>query len=171
MKRVLLAVCLGALACGGGNPPDDTQNPPDSGTPVGTAVPGSPTAVTATPQSQQALVSWSAPSDTGGGIASYTITSSPAGSLRTVEGSVTSTWMPDLVNGTAYTFRVVATNSLGSSAPSGASPAITPLGLPGTPHDLIATRGNGSVTLSFTPPSDTGGEPITGYVATANPGG
>ena len=41
----------------------------------------------------------------------------------------------------------------------------------GAPTGVVAVGGNGEVTLSFTVPGSNGGSPITGYTATASPGG
>jgi fibronectin type III domain protein/IPT/TIG domain-containing protein/List-Bact-rpt repeat protein len=38
---------------------------------------------------------------------------------------------------------------------------------PGPPTNVTAVAGNGSVTVSWTPPADNGGSPITGYVVTS----
>ncbi|HEX4934868.1 MAG TPA: fibronectin type III domain-containing protein, partial [Gemmatimonadaceae bacterium] len=45
------------------------------------------------------------------------------------------------------------------------------IALPGAPQVGAATAGNGSATVSFSPPADDGGAPITGYTVTASPGG
>src|SRR5207253_1294540 len=76
-----------------------------------------------------------------------------------------------LTNGTSYTFTVTATNAVGTSAASAASNAVIPATVPGPPTGATATRGNGSATVSWTAPVDTGGTPGTGYTVTASPGG
>ena len=43
--------------------------------------------------------------------------------------------------------------------------------VPGAPTGLVATPGNAQVALAWTAPASTGGSPITGYTATASPGG
>jgi hypothetical protein len=43
-------------------------------------------------------------------------------------------------------------------------------GLPWAPYNLSATPGNGQATVSFSPPSDDGGNPITSYTITSSPG-
>lgn len=48
------------------------------------------------------------------------------------------------------------------------TPAIAP---PGAPTIGTATAGNAQATVTFTPPGDTGGGPITNYRATSSPGG
>jgi hypothetical protein len=46
-----------------------------------------------------------------------------------------------------------------------------PAVVPGAPTGVAATPGNASASVAFTPPTVTGGAPITGYVVTASPGG
>lgn len=42
---------------------------------------------------------------------------------------------------------------------------------PGAPTNVIASPGNSSATVAFTPPTSTGGASISGYTATSSPGG
>jgi arylsulfatase A-like enzyme len=46
-----------------------------------------------------------------------------------------------------------------------------PASVPGAPTGVSAVAGDGSAQVSWTPPVDTGGSPITGYTVTASPGG
>ena len=48
---------------------------------------------------------------------------------------------------------------------------MTPVTVPDVPTGVAATRGNGEVLVSWTAPADTGGLPITGYVAISDPDG
>jgi len=98
-------------------------------TPTGPTAPGAPTAVTALPASQSAQVSWTAPTDDGGGtISGYTVTPYLGTAAQTpvnVSGA-TSTTVGGLANGSAYTFKVTATNAAGPGPASAASAAVTP---------------------------------------------
>jgi hypothetical protein len=94
---------------------------------VNAVLPGIPTMGTATAGSAQASVAFTAPSFTGGvAITSYTVTSNPGGA--TASGSSSPITVTGLSNGTSYTFTVKATNSVGTSSPSAASGAVTPMG-------------------------------------------
>lgn len=135
------------------------------------AAPGAPTGVSAVRGNTQVAVSWSAPSSDGGSaITGYTVTASPGGATLTVGNVLTGT-VTGLTNGTAYTFTVHATNSLGSSAESSASAAVTPSTTPSAPLDVSAVAGVSQASVLWDAPSTNGGAAITGYVVTASPGG
>jgi galactose oxidase-like protein/fibronectin type III domain protein/Kelch motif protein len=98
-------------------------------------VPTAPTGVTASPLDTGAGVSWAAPSNGGSPITSYTVTpyiGSVAQPATVVSGSPapTSANITGLTNGTSYTFRVTATNAIGSSPASAPSNAVTPSAAP-----------------------------------------
>jgi hypothetical protein len=150
------------------------------------SAPAAPTGVTATAGDASATVSWTAPADGGSPITSYTVTpyvGSTAQSPTTVSGTppTTSATVTGLTNGTAYTFKVTATNSAGTSPASAASNTVTPAPLtcstctlwPSSAAPTTADAGDGAsveVGVKFT--SDVGGT-ITGvrfYKSAANTG-
>ena len=69
--------------------------------------------------------------------------------------------MTGLTPGQKYTFEVRAVNQFGAG-PFGVSNEITAAGTPNAPTALVATRGNGSASLSWTPGADNSSA-ITGY--------
>ncbi len=91
---------------------------------VAATKPGAPTNVSATSNgNQQSVISWSAPSSNGGAaITGYTVTANTGATCTT---SGTSCTISSLSNGTAYTFTVVATNSVGNSVASSSASATT----------------------------------------------
>jgi uncharacterized protein (TIGR02145 family) len=107
--------------------------------------PGPPTIGTATAGDAQATVAFTAPaSDGGAAITTYTATSSPGNITGTVtqagSGTITVT---GLTNGTAYTFTVTATNSVGTGVASAASNSVTPVAasLPPSSTDVTSPTG------------------------------
>jgi hypothetical protein len=79
-----------------------------------------------------------------------------------------------LTNGTTYRFTVTAANAVSSgpaSATSGPVTPFSPTAAPGAPTGVTARAGNANAVVSFTPPSFTGGSPISGYTVVSSPGG
>ena len=110
-----------------------------------TVAPGAPSSVVATSGVAQASVAFTAPSSTGGAsITSYTVTSSPGG--FTASGASSPIVVTGLTNGTAYTFTVTATNSVGTGIASGASSSTTPLS-----SQLITFVDPGTISFGTTP--------------------
>ncbi|VEF24166.1 Putative Ig domain [Shewanella baltica] len=90
--------------------------------------PYAPTIGAATAGIGQASVAFSAPANNGGAaITGYTVTSNPDGISAGGNGFTTSPiTVTGLTNGTAYTFTVTATNTIGTSSASGASNSVIP---------------------------------------------
>jgi len=135
--------------------------------------PGPPTDVVAVPGSLQALVTFLPPaSDGGSGITGFTVSSNPPGGVDSIAGSTDlSHLITNLVNGTAYTFTVRATNVHGEGDPSVPSEPVTPATVPGAPTAVVATGWHRSATVAFAAPGSNGGSAITGYTVTSAPAG
>lgn len=102
-----------------------TTTPPPSAT-----APSAPLDVSATAGNGEVSVSWSAPNDGGSPVVSYTVTPYVSGTAQASEefsSTATTELLTGLANGTTYTFTIVATNAVGSSPPSPASNAVTPI--------------------------------------------
>jgi hypothetical protein len=150
----------------------------NSVTPTGAVAPGAPTGVSAQGDTKSALVSWSAPSSDGGSaITGYTVTPFVGTTAQTptqVGASTTSTRITGLTNGTSYTFKVAATNAVGTGASSAASNAVTPepsiFDLRTPP--VVDSGDTGSVVLGVKFRSDVAGSVIgiRFYKAAANTG-
>ena len=132
--------------------------------------PGAPTIGTATGGNASASVSWTAPASNGGSpVTGYVVTPYIAGTAQTAQtfnSTATTETVTGLTNGTAYTFKVAAINSVGTGAQSAASNSVTPATTPGAPTIGTATPGNVSASLTWTAPASNGGAAITGYTVT-----
>jgi hypothetical protein len=99
-------------------------------TPAAAVAPAAPTNVRATPATASARVTWDASAIDGDSpITGQTVTPYVGSTAQTpvqVGPSATSTTVSDLTNGTSYTFKVTATNAVGTSPPSAASNAAIP---------------------------------------------
>ena len=130
--------------------------------------PSAPAAPTGTYGDGQVSLSWTAPSNGGATITDYEIDySSDSGTTWTTfadgTSATTSATVTGLTNGTAYTFRIRAINSAGTSASSSASTAVTPKAVTSAPTSVTGTFGNAQVALSWTAPSTDNGSAITDY--------
>jgi hypothetical protein len=135
--------------------------------------PGEPSNVVADPGDGLAIVSWNAPTLTGGApITSYTVQYALNGGSWTTFGTSTSTSLTvtGLNNGSGnnYTFRVAATNSAGTGSYSAASSSINTdasyATTPGVPTNITGIAGNTKVLLNWVAPSNIGKSVLTDYV-------
>jgi len=152
---------------------DSTESDPLNGTPL--SVPSAPTNVQVTRVFDGITVTWTAPTLNGGAaITDYTVTGSP----NDASGAVTCSWttgdgaltcdLTGVSNTANYSIVVVATNSVGDSAPS-ASASTNGYSAPGAPTISAITPGNTTLTLSITP-GTTGGLSRTDYVYSLDDG-
>ena len=137
------------------------------GQPAGTT-PGRPANVRAKAGNAQATVSFKLPRNGGGPITVCTVTSKPGGLRHTGAGSPIN--VSGLTNGTAYTFRVTATNAVGTGKASEPSNQVTPATLPDAPTIGTAVAGNADAKVSFSAPASNGGTHITSYTVTSSTG-
>lgn len=120
-------------------------------TPTAPTVPSAPTITGTTAGDGEVTITFTAPTSDGGStILSYTVTSTPDSLTETVSYPATSITISGLVNHTAYTFTLVATNAVGDSPSSNTSASTTPLPV-GTMTTSFTTVG----TTSWTAPATT----------------
>ena len=105
-------------------------------------------------------LSFATPNDNGSPITSYKVYRTVSGStsvFATVSASTGPLDITGLTRGTSYTFSVSAVNGAGEAPSRSNSATETPAALePDQVTDLATTAGYGSITLSFTAPSDNG---------------
>ena len=108
-------------------------------------VPGAPVIGLAAAGNSQATIAFTeSASDGGAAISAYTATSSPGAFTGTCAAPCASIIVAGLANGTAYTFRVRATNAVGTAPASAASNSVTP-----EAGDLFDLNGDGNADLVF----------------------
>lgn len=121
-------------------------------------LPGAPTITSADAGALQASISFTNASSTGGPITGYTVDCNGVANTGTTSPIIVS----GLTAGTTYSCTVTAQNAAGSG-PASAPASVTPYTSPGAPTIDSAVPGNGTITISFSPPANDGGNPITGY--------
>jgi hypothetical protein len=138
---------------------------------VPSKAPTAPTNVAATASPGKATVKWAAATPNGTPIIRYTAISTPGGKTCTpAKVTAVSCTVSTLTDGTAYVFRVDATNSYGTGPLSTPSNAVIPYSSPLAAPVLTASSvTNQFITVSWNdvPPATDGGEAITRYVVNA----
>lgn len=125
------------------------------------STPGLPTVSAPVAAANQITLNWTAPTNTGGlAITGYTI-SDGASINKTAAASASSIVISNVSAATPYTFKIKATNSLGSTSWVN-FPTVNSLGKPAVPGTPTALASGTSLAVSWAAPSN-GGSPITGY--------
>jgi hypothetical protein len=125
---------------------------------------GAPTGVHAALDGADLMLTWTPPTNTGGQtITGYQI-SAASGVIDTVGATAVSAVVSGLTPGAKYSFTVAALSAEGTGASSTAVSATFPAVAPGTPVGVAAAAGIKDVTVSWSPPTSTGGDPISGYI-------
>ena len=134
--------------------------------------PGAPRSVVAEPGDASISVTWAAAGNGGSAVTAYRVQWRANNGVFvdsdpqvTVGGREQSRRITRLANGTVYFVQVMATNDVGDgpwSLPASAAPE-TAATSPGPPGSVAAVRGDGSVTVTWAAPTDTGGSEITRY--------
>ena len=129
-----------------------------------------PTNVNAVAGNSSATISWDNPPLLDlTNLEGYTVTGIPNGSCSTTGNNCI---INGLVNGTSYTFSVVADYSAGnSSEPSASTSPIVPASPPSPPLSVVATATSGEAAITWQEPASNGGSSITSYTVTSSPGG
>ena len=143
---------------------------------VGASVPAAPTGVLASAGNASANVSWTAPASNGSSITQYTVTPFVGTTAQTptvVAGAppATSATVTGLANGTTYTFKVTATNGVGTGVASAASNAVTPSVPPAPPAITSAAQATFVAGAGGTATVTTTGVPVPALSSGALPTG
>jgi titin len=129
------------------------------------AVLGPPASIRAVPSNSNISLSWAAPENTGGSpVTSYKIYRGTSSAMLVLLRIVSETDYQDtgLTNGQAYFYKISSVNMVGEGSQSAAVSA-TPFYTPSAPLSLIATGGNGGVSLGWSAPFSNGGASILRY--------
>jgi titin len=126
-------------------------------------VPGAPVINAVTVGNTIIDISFGAPISNGGNtITNYWYSFYPDSSYNLIGPSPTTYTVSRLTNGTTYTIYLKASNAAGNTVTASSVTAI-PKTFPRAPIITSSTPGNSSITISFSDPSDNGGNAITGY--------
>lgn len=127
------------------------------------SAPTAPTALAPTPGDGSASISFTEPADNGGRvITKYQYSIDNGTHWNDADPGVTSpVSISGLTNGTSYSIKLRAVNTIGSGAASSAVSA-TPRSTPAAPTSVVATAADGGASISFTAGAN-GGAEITKY--------
>ena len=140
---------------------------PDSLPAIPAQRPDRPAQPTVVSGNARVTVSFTTPAGNGFPVTSFNArcASSDGGITASHVGFASPIIVTGLTNAKTYTCTVSATNQLGAGPPSMPSVAVIPATIPAAPFMKVATSGNASLHVVFTP-NGNNGRPITGYTAT-----
>ena len=138
---------------------------------VPATAPSSPTSLVATPGNGSVSIEFTAGATGGSEITNYKYSTDNGASwtTRSPEETTSPLLIEGLTNGTPYTIKLRAVNSVGDGTAS-AAVSSTPRTTPSAPTGLVATAGDGSASIAFTA-GETGGSAITNYKYSIDDGG
>lgn len=116
-----------------------------------TTVPATPTGLTATAGNASVTLNWNA-NAAGDNVINYNVYRTDTAPVWASPTTNSFTNSDQVTNGTQYCYQVSAVNAAGESAKSAqvcATPSGTTLTIPSTPTGLVATPGNGQVSLQW----------------------
>jgi PKD repeat protein len=148
---------------------DAGASPPSNATAAVTPAgkPLAPSSAHATAGNHRATVSWSAAKPNGSPITGYVVTTLPGGHTTNVGATATSRLIKGLDNGTAYHFRVAATNAVGTGG-SRQTNVVRPAGYPHKVVGVHATAKQRSAVVTWTPASGNGAKVLHYRIVTSN---
>ena len=134
------------------------------------STPLAPSGLVATPGDGSASIAFTAGADGGSPITNYEYSTDGGKTWVALNPADTASpvTIPGLKNGTKYEVALRAVNTAGAGAASSVV-AVTPRTTPDAPTSLVATPGDGEVSVAFTAGGD-GGAPITNYEYTVDGG-
>ncbi len=128
--------------------------------------PSEPWELRATPGDARVSLAWSPPLDDGGSpVTNYRVyrgTTAGGEAFLAEIGPVLTYTDAGLSNGQTYFYRVSAKNAAGEG-PQSTETSATPVTVPGPPTAVQAVVAGRDVTLTWSPPADDGGSPVTSY--------
>lgn len=167
-EEYTFAVTAHGAGSNGGSGDSAPSDPSEAITPGAPGAPGTPTV--AVSAANTVTVTWDEPLD-GSAVTGYTVVPTPAGGTPgvCVDVVVLTCDVTGLAEGVPYTFTVVAESAsfVTTSSPPSAEVSVAPPGTPGVPTVTLTPDAPGTVTLSWTAPTDGGS--VSGYTVTANP--
>ena len=136
--------------------------------PITIGTPAAPRSPVAVPGNGTATISWQSSAANGGSLTAYTVNAyrgTTKAASQTFPPNATTATMNGLSNGTTYTFKIAATNSLGTG-PESVATTPTTVGAPSAPTAVTAVAGQTNATVQWHAPTTNNGSAITGYAVT-----